>query len=195
MQARTIVGSDNLWTEPKATWALVIGGAGSVFQDIRAVEQLLGKPPVVVAVKDIGIAYPQVDHWCTYHADRIPKELPQRQYLMWPMPKCIWTNYGARISFECPTEIKRIKLQGGSSGLLGAVVGLVVAEKAVLAGIPMDPSMRHFNDRKKGKPWDDGRLYWKHWQECLPILKDRVRSISGRTRELLGKPTLEWKDG
>jgi hypothetical protein len=34
--------------------------------------------------------------------------------------------------------------------------------------------------------------YRKGWERKLPDIKDRVRSMSGWTKELLGKPTKGW---
>lgn len=173
------------------TWALVLGGAKCVFEDAEKAIQLLGEPDVVVAVKDIWIEWPKVDHVATYHIERIPRELERRRSLGYEDPKCIWTYAHIR-QLKMPLPQKCIKMTGGSSGLLGAYVAIRVADKGVLAGIPLDPTMSHFHNRKQGKPWKEGEHYMKQWRQCLPDLKDRIKSMSGYTKELLGEPTVEW---
>lgn len=173
------------------SWALVLGGAACVYDDLRQAEELLGEPDIVVAVKDIWVEYPRVDHVATYHLDRIPAELQKRRNLGYKDPKCIWT-YRAVRHIRIPLPCDSINMTGGSSGLLGAYVGLKVADKVVLAGIPMDPNMPHYHKRRHGRPWKDATLYTTHWRQSMPKLQGRVKSMSGWTKELLGEPTLEW---
>lgn len=181
-------------TNKTMTWALVLGGAACVFDDMVAAIDKLGEPDVYVGVKDIAIDCPYVTHWVTYHCDRIPRELEQRRKLGHPDPVKIWTYPGVRVP-RIPIEVDRLKVRGGSSGLLGALVGCTVASKAVLAGIPLDVNMPHYHDKKRKRPWTEGRLYKPHWEKHIHLLRGRVTSMSGFTRELLGEPTKEWMLG
>lgn len=173
------------------TWSLVLGGAQNVYEDANKAIKLLGEPDVVVAVKDIWIEYPKVDHVATYHVDRISRELERRRALGYPDPQCVWTYRSVRV-MRLQLPLKTLRVNGGSSGLLGALVGIEVADKAVLAGIPLDASMPHFHNRKHGKPWKDAVIYQKHWRAVLNRMLGRVKSMSGYTQELLGEPTKEW---
>lgn len=179
---------------PLVATALVMGGAKCVHEDLEVALSLC-RPDVFIAVKDIGIVYYRVDHWVTFHADRIANELAKRRSLGNPDPKCIWVHKRSHVAQGVNVPIERILVKGGSSGMMGALVGLRLARKVVLAGVPMDPGMPHFNDRKHGKPWHEGRLYQSYWRQCLPDMKDRVRSLSGWTKELLGEPTPQWLSG
>lgn len=171
--------------------ALVLGGAQCLYDDIAAAERLF-KPTFIVAVKDIGITHPHVDYWVTFHLDRIPRELEQRRKLGHPDPTCFWTYSNIHTPKGLMLPVERLKITGGSSGLLGAFVGMRVAEKVVLAGIPLDPDMPHYHKRKHGKPWKEGAVFRQHWQKAHDDLKFKVRSMSGWTRQLLGKPTRDW---
>jgi hypothetical protein len=180
------------------TWALVLGGAKVVFDEARAAIAQFGEPDQIVAVKDIWMEWPKVDHVVSYHADRWPRELVRRRKLGFADPPTFWTYRGVRVPRMegiDPSRIKYHDVRGGSSGLLGALVGIEVCDRAVLAGIPIDVNQRHFHDRKKGKPWAEGHLYKKHWLDYLPKMKGRVKSMSGYTMELLGAPTVEWVRG
>lgn len=171
--------------------ALVIGGAQCVFDDIEAALKLF-TPSTIVAVKDIGITYPHIDHWATYHPDRMPRELEQRRKLGLNMPVCVWTYDEVKRIPNFPVPVQRIKQRGGSSGLLGVLAGLRVADKVVCAGIPMDATMPHFHKRKNGRAWSEAKLYRSHWLNALLDNKHRVRSMSGWTRATYGFPTESW---
>lgn len=174
------------------SWALILGGAECVYEDLQLAIKDFGQPDVVVAVKDIWIEYPKVDHVATFHIDRIPRELIRRRALGYADPKVIWTYKGVREPRGIGIEVRKMHMRGGSSGLLGAFVALQVADRGVLAGIPMNPGMRHYHNRKGGKAWGEARIYTPHWEHNLHFLTDRIKSMSGWTREKLGAPTKEW---
>lgn len=175
------------------TVALVLGGAACVHDDIAAAQQLF-VPDVIVAVKDIGITWPHVDHWATFHPERLPKELKMRRDAGLPDPKCIWLQLIAKVPREVDLkaiEVRHVKIAGGSSGLLGVLAALQVADKAVITGIPLDPKLKHYR-RPKKQGWPPAMMYRLAWRAVHSDIKDRVRSMSGWTREFLGAPTKEW---
>lgn len=172
--------------------ALVLGGAKCVHEDIAAALALF-TPDVIVAVKDIGITYPKYDYWATLHPERLPKELGQRRASGLVDPVCIYT-YAVRGVGNLGVPIKTLKITGGSSGMLGTEVALLHAARVVLTGTPLDPKQVHYRrPRKDG--WKAAVHYRKVWTDDYPRLKDRVRSMSGWTKELLGAPTKEWLEG
>jgi hypothetical protein len=170
--------------------ALVLGGASNVYEDIKAALALF-TPNVIVAVKDIAITYPNVDHWVTYHPERLVKELSLRRKRGLTDPKAIWTYDANRVHPSINIPVKCTPHIGGSSGLMGMVVGCQVAGKAVLCGIPMDPKLKHFA-RPKPKGWPEAKFYRQAWLKHVPAYKHRVRSMSGWTREVFGAPTAAW---
>lgn len=172
------------------TVALVLGGAQCLHDDVKAALQLF-TPDIIMAVKDIGITWPKVDYWATLHPERLPKELAQRRAANLPDPKAIYTYKGLAAAQGLGIEIRHLATKGGSSGLLGTEAALLVADKAVLVGIPLDPKQVHYRRPKKGG-WPPATMYRQAWKAVYPQLKGRVRSMSGWTKELLGAPTLEW---
>lgn len=73
---------------------------------------------------------------------------------------------------------------GGTSGLFATRVALALGyEEVVLCGIPMDGSGRFYDP-----PWKQGGNLgtMAEWERFAPVFNGRVRSMSGRTRELLG---------
>lgn len=174
--------------------ALVLGGAQCLHADIEAAQKLF-TADIIVAVKDIGITWPKVDYWATFHPERLPKELAQRRKLGLTDPKCIYT-YNKRIppKSSIGVPMKVMHTQGGSSGLMGTEVALLHADRIVLCGIPLDPRQKHYR-RPKKQGWPPATMYRARWKEVAPSFKGRVRSMSGWTRELLGAPTEEWLRG
>jgi len=87
---------------------------------------------------------------------------------------------------------------GGSSGMLAVQVALALGcTKVMLCGMPMTPTP-HF---EQSAEFDAAHTVWSeadgHWRSWLRVhqhgwFEDRVRSTSGRTRDLFGAPTREW---
>lgn len=173
------------------TWSLVLGGAKCVYDDIAAATEQFGQPDIVVAVKDIWVTYPRVDYVVSYHADRLPAELEERDRLGLQRPIAAYVYHGTPIP-RMPLRVECVHSPGGSSGLMGAMLGCRIADKAVLCGIPMDPQMPHFNMRKEGRPWVSATVFQPVWLGERGSLFGRVRSMSGWTKELLSLPDKEW---
>jgi hypothetical protein len=57
----------------------------------------------------------------------------------------------------------------------------------VLAGIPMDDQPHYF-----GAPWRSAFAFQRGWDKHRAKLANHVRSMSGKTRQWFGEPTLEW---
>lgn len=74
----------------------------------------------------------------------------------------------------------------GTSSLFATKIMLALGyDEVLLAGCPLDDSGRYYD-----APWNKGcdlnPMSLKEWEEFLPIFNGRVKSMSGRTRELLG---------
>lgn len=174
----------------KVVTALVLGGAECVHKDIEDALQLF-TPDIIVAVKDIGITWPKYDYWATLHPERLPKEITVRRKLGLPDPKEVWTYRVVPKSLDIGIPLKILKTRGGSSGLLGTEGALDVANRIVLCGIPLDPKQVHYKRPRRGG-WPPAKMYRLAWEQALPKIKGRVRSMSGWTKEVLGAPTIEW---
>jgi hypothetical protein len=72
----------------------------------------------------------------------------------------------------------------GSSAILGALSGITLGyKKIILCGCPLT------GNAPEGNPYEAFRPGWVAQYESV---KDKVRSMSGWTRELLGAPTADW---
>lgn len=167
------------------TTAFVLGGAACVWRDIEAARAIC-EPGGTVACNDIGAHWPgPLDAWTSLHADHFRA----------------WTNRRAQLGH--PPALRTVTVQDtdhlfpgqqtvGSSGLFALKVALVDLgfDKAVICGVPMSAEANHL--RHPGEPWPDADPHWPGWLEALPQIAGRARSMSGRTRELLGAPTADW---
>jgi len=77
------------------------------------------------------------------------------------------------------------KTPSGSSSLLGAAAAIHLGYKnIVLCGCPMEG-----DNKNKITPYNTFQI---GWASRLSEIKNYVRSMSGYTKEILGRPTKEW---
>lgn len=180
--------------------ALVIGGASCVWDDVEAALEL-GEYDGAVACNDAAAAWPgKLDAAVSLHAEKWGFWMERRRRAGLPPPAAVIGHSTARTSIlrlsDCITGYADQMIPGqtdtGSSGLFALKVAIfdLGFDRAVLCGIPMDPRP-HFFDTID---WGDSavRAHWRGWQQALPVIKDKTRSMSGRTRDLLGAPSPEW---
>jgi hypothetical protein len=180
---------------------LVLGGADCVWDDFEAAASL-GEFSGVVGCNDIGVRWPgQMDAWVSLHAPKFRLWRAQRAARKLPPHKAIYghTNglthfppYGpdvGALDHAFPGEV-----HSGSSGLFALKAALIDLgfDRAVLCGIPMTPT-GHI--ARPNPEWNGAHSHRKGWVEALPEIKDRARSMSGWTRELLGAPDQDWFKG
>jgi hypothetical protein len=170
--------------------AMVLGSSADWLEDAVVVRTLV-EPDIVVAVNQAAVHWRgSVDHMATMHPELVPKWLTERAKLGLPRPRSLWCPAGRPRPRLDGYEFSEAPAWGGSSGLLAVAVALQLgASHVICAGVPLMPNAAHFHDKRK---WPDARRYHSAWERKLPVLKDRVRSCSGWTRELLGAPTAEW---
>lgn len=83
----------------------------------------------------------------------------------------------------------------GSSGMLALQVAHEVGcTRIVLCGVPMTdtPHFAESTVHLAERNWTQVGIHWKHWPTVVEKFRATTRSMSGRTRQLLGAPTLEW---
>lgn len=183
-------------------WALVLGGASCVWDDVRAWEHEYGQPwdGLVIAANDIGIHWPgPLHHWASLHSEVLHWQWqPQRTARQaspadspetWGRPER-FTGCGSRQLVDHVIQ----PWGDGSSGMLATQVAHEVGcVKAVLCGIPMTKTA-HFAEttEKFADQWHAANGHWRAWKRHKHLFLGWARSMSGRTRELLGTPTREW---
>ena len=151
---------------------------------------------LVVAVNDIGVHWPgEIDAWASLHPEKFKRWVLERREKGHPDGYFTWGS-GAKKSGKVDRTIKT--WAGGSSGMLGVTVALdgLKVERVVLAGVPMDkqPHFAESTVHSGTRAWGSADGHWKWWKSdrALPKMEGKVKSMSGRTAELLGEPTVEW---
>ena len=158
--------------------ALVLGGAQCLWDDVEAALRL-GEYGAVIACNDAGASWPgPLDAICSLHEDKLRKIwLVRRARAGYVPPNVIATKATHTHQFDGQTA-------SGSSGLFALKLALIDLgfERAVLCGIPMDIQPHFFG----GDFWPGAKSHKRGWEQALPVIKDRARSMSGWTKELLG---------
>lgn len=182
--------------------ALVLGGAACIWADVEAA-LALGQYDKVVTCNDITSYWPgKIDGAVSLHSDSWGRWLHERERRGWARPDMVYGHLEARGSGKIRSgavdQFTAYKFPGqnrtGSSGLFAVKVALydLQCDRAVCCGIPLERGQAHFFD---DKPWAGSHHHHRGWLEAKPEIKDRVRSMSGWTQELLGAPTADWVAG
>lgn len=166
--------------------ALILGGANTLHDDMAGALDLF-TPDLIIACNHAARDHEgPVDHWASMHPELMPMWIRDRAKKGLPAAGRYW------FPRHKPSPIKGtpLRTRGGSSGMLCVEVARALeCTHAVLAGIPLVKTARHFDDHRH---WGEARQYWPAWERQKPNMENWVRSMSGFTRDLLGKPTREW---
>ena len=173
-------------------WALILGGGELVWDEVLAWEELYGRQwdGVVVAANDVGSHWPRaLDHWVTLHPDKMVQWRKQRAAYRFSEDYETWGRQRHHVDHTVRPWA------GGARGMLAIQVAHILGcRRAILCGIPMTPSP-HFTEsiiHASGRPWKSVAGHWRAWNAHLDKMAGWVRSMSGRTQEILGTPTLAW---
>lgn len=171
----------------------IVGSARCVWEDMEKVGLAKNNDTNfhVMCVNDMIMHYPgRVHHSYSNNHAYLPKWMNARrdQYLTrWEGKIHTHSNkIGGKWTWPWPGH--------GTSSLNACYTGIALGyEQIILCGVPLDNTGRYFEP-----PWmksnfqneigvRDGRLkYWANAKDR--IFKGRVKSVSGRTKELLGAP-------
>lgn len=166
--------------------ALILGGARCLAED-EATARGIFEPAAIIACNHAARDHPgPLDHWATFHPELFPLWIAARRKAGHPPAGQLWH---ARHR-QSPLASKPIEPLGGSSGLLCVKVALDLGfSRIVLAGVPMLKTECHYDSERH---WIEARQYWPAWERAAPAFAGRVRSMSGWTLKLLGRPSAEW---
>lgn len=191
-------------TKPRV--ALILGGGNTVFADVQKA-RALGRFDGLVVINDVGVSFPQVaDAWVSLHGNKLPLWAARRKSKRLPPHRALYGDAEAPdvdpvravdpalVTGLLERRFDEAQEGCGSSGLFALKVALVDLgfDRAVLCGVPMERRAGHFFS---AKPWHSAMRFRKAWIEVLPHIRDRTRSMSGWTRELLGGPTRDFIGG
>lgn len=180
---------------------LVIGCAEGNFDEARAAIAMQ-KPDLIYCVKLAGVHWPErFDWWCGLHPEWMTDYKRQRAELGYPngfrTAVCLERELDPRKKDDTFQPDRRLSYRwpgmnsSASSGIFAAKVALEDCERVILAGVPMTKG-KHFS---RGKDWSERDSFLVGLKESIPHMKGRVRSMSGETAKLLGRPDPEWLAG
>lgn len=182
------------------TIALVIGCAQGVWEEMAEAERLVTFD-TIYCVKMAGINFPRsFQSWVTLHPEFMEKHKEERRQLGLPggydVVAPLVKELGDHGKYEVDRRVSHLWPSSNAqigSGLYGAKVALHDGhDKVILVGCPMLP-IPHFRNhpRWNGAPWAS-QDFEKGLLASAFEFAGRVKSVSGRTRDILGYPTREW---
>lgn len=168
---------------------LILGAAASLWSDLAALGDWSGP---VMAVNRAGAFYPgRLDHWVSLHPEQFDGFIDERR-TRGPLFDGLTWSLDAADGVRIDRVVTDLELSG-SSGLFAVRIALhrLGHDRVVLAGMPMDDSP-HFYDagRRSGPSFVPYRLEWR--RVARDEFAGRVRSLSGWTADLLGRPDPAW---
>lgn len=167
--------------------AAVLGSATNGLAELATLRSL-ARVDAVFAVNDAAADYAgELAAFVTLHPEHLPRWLAKRSAPTFEV-----------VAHEIAPGVTRIAdyrwpgmNASGSSGLFAVKIALERFDRVVLCGVPMEAARAHYFD---AAPWSEVELFWDAWRIALPYLSN-VRSMSGRTAQLLGMPTREFLAG
>lgn len=171
--------------------ALCLGGARSVWDDLRRARLLIGQAEtIIVACNFAGIEFDgHLDAWVTVHPEAFGPWRASRADLG------LNADYRAITHKAHPATRTEVVPQTwyGSSGLYMAQVALEVlgADGVILCGVPMEAAGQHI---QTPGDWAKPDVYRPAFLEAKASGAN-IRSMSGWTSEVLGRPDAEWLEG
>jgi hypothetical protein len=171
---------------------VVVGGGQFVrkeYDQAKATCERLGIDHVAFVVNDMIPLFAGRCHAVTLHFDKLLMWLTERRANGFPPPVEVWCQ---RDKINRPFVTRVADEFRGSSGMLALYSALAWGcDRILLCGVPMNEAL-HF---KRGKPWAEVKDYQDAWRAHRDELAPRVRSYSGWTMELFGRPTDEFIRG
>lgn len=165
---------------------LIITGAGPcVLDDMDAIiiPRFMVNYDYMAIGLDAADKYPyHIKYMATYHPAEIPEIKTRRE------------SIGGNTDYQVISHVSQAGVnivepllpgeRSGSSALLGALAAIKLGyTRIILCGCPLT------GKNAKNSAYESFRIGWEQKKDYLA---DRVRSMSGWTRESLGSPTEEW---
>lgn len=157
---------------------IILGGGRCVWDDYSHCRSI---PHDIMAINDVGMYVPTpLTHWYSNDAAMLPKWKSCRRY---QGAGQLHTNNGAGVGVA--DGIKVWDIPYGNSGINAVLVGLGLGyNEIVVCGIPLDGSGWFFSP-----PWEESGYNNNYeldaWMSNIVNFSGRVRSMSGRTKEIL----------
>jgi hypothetical protein len=179
---------------------LILGGAKCVWDDYLEARDLMGKGNYwIMCVNDIGAQFKAepILHAVSLHKRNLPAiRLMRKEKSMLEHVITHCHKPGPEVQL-----VWKLDNVGGTSGMFATKIAVLLGyKKIIICGVPIDNSGHYFdplniNDNRSTTFNNSSQI--ASWREfsTLKTVKQRVRSMSGKTKAYLGKPTKEWVSG
>jgi hypothetical protein len=155
---------------------LVIGSASCVTHDLNAYDKLHNGERMLINDM-IPVYRGKAEHVASLH--------PAKLYMWARVRKDKPLAHSTHRAGEWPPEIWNIHADGGTSGLFGVIISFLMGfDSVVLAGIPVSDEQK-ITGQVGGISAETMR---QEWMRFAPFFGDKVKSLSGWTREQFGAP-------
>lgn len=165
---------------------LILGGGHTMWDDLDRAREICS--PDIIAVNMQGLfVKSEIQHLFSFHWRELPL-VKQLRKLRFPDDKSLVHGQKDKpgIDYAWPT-CAVASFSGIGAICLAMLLGY---EKIILCGIPMDGGSYYYQPYENKQTWDDGRI--KEIHRIKEWAGDCVRSMSGNTADILGKPDEDW---
>lgn len=175
--------------------AVLCGGGERMWDELVEARALLGdRHAVVCALNVAGVFVPNLDHWFVTNIIKGISFAAMRE-----SARETDAEYGAIHTpghSYIPAMVARqqfwpIETKGTIAMFAVRVLSSLGFKRILLAGIPLDDKSGYFY----GAPWEKFGMSGEviaFWEQWAPQLRHVVRSLGGRTMDILGRPTADW---
>lgn len=168
-----------------------------MWEEMAAAQAIIGDRPYDVCALNVsGLFLERVDHWFVTDVSKSKAFSEAREIGV--------GGFGGYGQMHCPghewlpplCERQRfwpVKTKGTIAMFAVLVLSSMDYDRIILAGVPMLDKSGHFYS----PPWERAggmSVQWDIWEEHAPQLRHRVRSMSGNTLGILGRPDGDWLD-
>lgn len=165
---------------------IALGGAEGVWDELEQARALCPDADIG-AVNEAGRDYlGHLKLWASLHPEKLGRWQRERK----GNPDYIACAHKGH--FDARIDLIANEIWYGTSGLFLIQVAAIMFgyTRIIACGMPIADKPHYFDQAQ----WDGVSRYRRGWTEAVqqPELKDRVRSMSGWTRELVGEPTQSW---
>lgn len=177
--------------------AIVVGGAEGGYKECEWARRVY-EDPVIFAANDIGCYLPVVHHWVSLHYDKLEHWAALRR-----LDGSLWQDFKthcnyfqiAQADYVWSIEPCHFSLSGYFAMQLAYLMG---ADRIILAGCPGSRARRFFEPEPRSDSYGygggdtvaDSRDREQLCKEMsrVPSMKEKVRSMSGWSKEYFGGP-------
>jgi hypothetical protein len=178
---------------------LILGGGKGLWEDYFAAREVMPSSHIM-CVNDIAAQFKaeKIQHAVSLHHRLLPAVCIMRKEK--GMLEKVCRHSSSRGAREDSADVYWcMQNGGGTSGLFATKIAIAMGSKhIILCGLPIDSSGHYFDpptpEDNRTTKFAENHSSFAEWRDMKKskLVMSRVRSMSGNTGNLFGKPTKEW---